>query len=70
MVKTQNSHTVLIRLENGDGWKFNCLNYELVIEKGIFLGIKNKIIENENICIYGATEKNNKSIEWNFEKIS
>ena len=70
MVKTQNSHTILISLENGDGWKFNCLNYELLIEKGIFLGIKNKIIENENICIYGTTEKNNKSIEWNFEKIS
>ena len=70
MLKTQNSHTILLSMENGDAWKFVCLDYELMIENGIFLGKKNKLIKNENIYISGNTEKKDLSINWSLEKIS
>ena len=57
-------------LINGEGWKFSCNNKEVLIEKGIYLGNKNKIIENENICILDMTDGENQMIEWSFEKIS
>ena len=43
---------------------------KLSIEKGIYLGNKNKVIENENIYISGMTDGENKEIRWSFEKIS
>ena len=70
MVKTQNSQSVLLSLKNGEGWKFSCHNKKVLIEKGIYLGNKNKIIENENIYIMGMTNGKNQIIEWSFEKIS
>ena len=70
MLKTQNSHTILLSMKNGDAWKFVCLDYELMIENGIFLGKKNKLIKNENIYISGNTEKKDLSINWSLEKIS
>ena len=70
IVKTQNSQSILLSLKNGEGWKFSCHNKEVLIEKGIYLGNKNKIIENENIYILGMTNGENQIIEWSFEKIS
>ena len=70
MVKTQNSQTILLSLKNGEGWKFNCKDKEVLIEKGIYLGNKNKIIENESIYIAGMTNGEDQTIEWYFEKIS
>jgi len=70
MVKTKNSQSILLSLNNGDGWKFNCLNHEIIIEKGIFFGNKHKVINNENIYISGMTNGENQVIEWSFEKIS
>ena len=70
MIKTQNSQTILLSLRNGEGWKFSCHNKEVLIEKGIYLGKKNKIIENENIFISGMTNGKDQIIEWSFEKIS
>ena len=70
IVKTQNSQSILLSLKNGEGWKFNCHNEEVLIEKGIYLGNKNKIIENENIYIIGMTNGENQIIKWSFEKIS
>ena len=70
IVKTQNSQSILLSLKNGEGWKFSCYNKEVLIEKGIYLGNKNKIIENENIYILGMTNGENQIIEWSFEKIS
>jgi len=43
---------------------------EVLIEKGIYLGNKNKVTENENIYIPGMTNGENQIIEWSFEKIS
>jgi len=70
IVKTQNSQSILLSLKNGEGWKFNCQNKEVLIEKGIYLGNKNKVVENENIYISGMTNGENQIIEWSFEKIS
>ena len=70
IVKTQNSQSILLSLKNGEGWKFSCHNKEVLIEKGIYLGNKNKIIENENIYILGMTNGENQIIKWSFEKIS
>ena len=70
MVKTQNSNTVLLSTNNGEGWKFSCSEYKIIIENGIYLGNKNKIIGNQNIYIPGITEKKDLSINWILEKIS
>ena len=55
---------------NGDGWKFTCFEYDPIIEKGIYLGNKNKLRENENIFISGIAEQKDLSINWTLEKIS
>jgi len=70
IVKTQNFQSILLSLKNGEGWKFSCNNKEVLIEKGIYLGNKNKVTENENIYIPGMTNGENQIIEWRFEKIS
>jgi len=70
MVKTQDATTVLLSIQNGEGWKFTCHDYELMIEKGIYLGNKNKPNENENIFISGIVEQKDLSINWTLEKIS
>ena len=70
MVKTQNSTTILLSMKNGDGWKFTCPDYELIIEKGIYLGNKNKPNKNENIYISGIAERKDLIINWTLEKIS
>ena len=70
IVKTQNFQSILLSLKNGEGWKFSCNNKEVLIEKGIYLGNKNKVTENENIYIPGTTNGENQIIEWSFERIS
>ena len=70
IVKTQNFHSVLLSLKNGEGWKFSCNNKEVLIEKGIYLGNKNKLNKNENIFISGIAEQKDLFINWTFEKIS
>ena len=60
----------MISLNNGEGWKFKTENRELSIEKGIYLGTKNRIINNENILISGMTNGENQTIGWSLEKIS
>ena len=70
IVKTQEKNTILLSSVNGEGWKFNCADYEVFIENGIFLGNKNKLIKNENIFISDITHSKNQSIKWSFEKIS
>ena len=70
IAKTQNSKSILLSLKNGEGWKFSCDDKKVIIEKGIYLGNKNKIIESENICILGMTNGENQIIRWSLEKIS
>ena len=68
--KTQDSHTILLSLNNGEGWKFTCKKFKIMIEKGMFLGSKNKIIENENIYISNVTNLKDIEIDWSLIKVS
>ena len=52
VMKTQDNKSILIELED-EGWKFNCENYDINIDNGLYLGIKNSYIENQNIFISG-----------------
>ncbi len=42
----------------------------LAIEKSIFFGNKNKILNNESISIYGDILEDTVSIKWEIEKVS
>ncbi len=68
VMKTQDNKSILIELED-EGWKFNCENYDINIDNGLYLGIKNSYIENQNIFISGMTKENNQTIKWEITKI-
>ena len=56
VMKTQDNKSILIELED-EGWKFNCENFDINIDNGLYLGIKNSYKENQNICISGISKK-------------
>ena len=56
VMKTQDNKSIFIELEN-EGWKFNCENYDINIDNGLYLGIKNSYKENQNICISGMSKE-------------
>ena len=67
-MKTQDNKTILIEI--GDqGWKFNCNNYEVNIENGLFFNSKNTYVENQNIFISGIINSKNSDIKWELIKI-
>jgi len=68
VMKTQDNKSILIELED-EGWKFNCENYDINIDNGLYLGIKNSYIENQNICISGMSKENNQTIKWEITKL-
>ena len=70
IVKTKAGNSVLISLSNGEGWLLNCKSVNLEIEKNIFLGNRNKIINNESVFISGTLNESLSSINWEIEKVS
>jgi uncharacterized heparinase superfamily protein len=68
VMKTQDNKSILIELED-EGWKFNCENYEINIDNGLYLGMKNLYKENQNICISGISVEDHKIIKWEITKI-
>tara|TARA_B100000700_G_C15034916_1_gene852327 strand:+ start:715 stop:2370 length:1656 start_codon:yes stop_codon:yes gene_type:complete len=70
IVKTKAGNSVLISLPNGEGWFLECKDNPLNIEKNIFLGNKNKIMNNESVSISGEINKELISIEWQIEKLN
>ena len=70
ITKTKAGNSILISLSNGEGWLLQSQKNNFVIEKNIFLGNKNKIINNESVCITGYINKELISIEWELEKVS
>jgi len=70
IVKTQAGNSALISLTNGEGWLLQSKNNELKIEKDIFFGNKNKIINNESISISGNINKDIIDVEWSIERIN
>ena len=70
IVKTQSGNSALISLPNGEGWLLQTQNNEVKIEKDIFFGNKNKIINNESISISGNINKDIIEVKWSIERIN
>jgi len=68
VMKTLDSKSILIELEN-EGWKFSCDNFDINIDNGLYLGIKNLYKENQNICVSGICKDENQTIKWEISKI-
>ena len=69
IVKTKAENSVLISTSSGEGWLLSSNTNNFYIEKNIFLGNKNKIINNECISISGNMNKETISIKWKIERI-
>ena len=68
VMKTQDNKTILIELDD-EGWKFNCNNFDINIDNGLYFGIKNSYTSNQNIFISGITNQQNEDIVWQLSKI-
>ena len=53
IVKTKAGNSIIISLSNGDGWLLKSETNDFEIERNIFFGNKNKIINNETVLIKG-----------------
>ena len=70
IVKTKAGNSILISLPNGEGWLLQSKTNNFNIEKNIFLGNKNKVINNESVSISGAIADEKVSIKWEIERVS
>ena len=68
VMKTQDNKSILIELED-EGWRFNCDNFDINIDNGLYLGIKNSYKENQNICVSGISKMENQTIKWEITKL-
>jgi uncharacterized heparinase superfamily protein len=69
IVNTKGGNSVLISLPNGEGWLLQSDTNVFKIEKSIFFGYKNKIINNESISMFGNTSETSTSIKWTIERV-
>jgi uncharacterized heparinase superfamily protein len=67
-MKTQDNKSILIELEE-EGWKFSCENFDINIDNGLYLGIKNSYKTNQNICVSGISKNKNEIIKWEIIKL-
>ena len=70
IVKTKAGNSILISLSNKEGWLLKSETNNFKIEKSIFLGNKNKILNNESVSISGNISSNAVSIKWEIERVS
>jgi len=70
IVKTKAGNSILISLSNGEGWLLQSKTNDFEIEKNIFLGNKNKIINNESVSISGNINEEIISIKWEIERVN
>ena len=69
IMKTQDGRSILISINNNEGWKFTCQDYTIDIETGLYFGKKNSFTENQNLFITGMTQDEDQIIKWEFGKI-
>ena len=62
-------NSILISLSNGEGWSLYSETNNFEIEKNIFLGNKNKIINNESVLISGNINDQLVQIKWHIERV-
>jgi len=70
VVKTIAGNSILISLPNGEGWSLVSKTNSFEIEKNIFLGNKNRIINNESIAMSGKIDKETVVIKWIIERVN
>ena len=70
IVKTKAGNSILISLPNGEGWLLQSRTNKFDIEKNIFFGNKNRIINNEAVSISGNISDSVISINWEIERVS
>ena len=70
IVKTKAGNSILISLSNGEGWLLSSKTNDFEIEKNIFLGNKNRIINNESVHTSGKIDQEIVLIKWEVEKVS
>ena len=70
IVKTKAGNSILISLPNREGWLLQSKTNNFEIENNIFLGNKNKIINNESVFISGNISDEIISIKWEIERVS
>tara|TARA_B100000029_G_C17413431_1_gene901608 strand:- start:58 stop:912 length:855 start_codon:yes stop_codon:yes gene_type:complete len=70
IVKTKAGNSILISLSNGEGWMLNSETNNFQIEKNIFLGNKNKILNSESVSISGNISKETTIIKWLIERVN
>ena len=68
--KTKAGNSILISLSNGEGWLLQSETNNFEIEKDIFLGNKNKIINSESVFISGNISEEIILIKWKIERVS
>ena len=68
IMKTQDNKSILIELED-EGWKFNCDNFDINIDNGLYFSNKNSYKENQNIFISGMTKSTDHTIKWEITKL-
>ena len=49
--------------------EFNCENYDINIDNGLYFGKKNSYVENQNIFISGIINSQDSNIKWELIKI-
>ena len=69
IVKTKAGNSILISLPNGEGWLLQSKTNDFKIEKNIFLGNKNKIINNESVSISGNINEEIILVKWDIERV-
>jgi len=70
IAKTKSGNSILISLSNGEGWLLKSQTNNLNIEKSLFLGNRNKVINNESIFMSGDILNDIISIKWEIEKVN
>jgi len=70
IVKTIAGNSILISLPNGEGWSLISETNNFEIEKNIFLGNKNRIINNESISMSGKITGDIVAIKWILERVN
>ena len=68
IMKTQDNKSILIDLD-GEGWRFNSNNNNINIDNGLYFGIKNTFVDNQNIVISGMTNDEIQTIRWELTKL-
>jgi len=69
IVKTKAGNSIIISLSNGEGWLLQSDTNNFEIEKNIFFGNKNRIINNESVSISGNIDKDLVSIKWIINRV-